>query len=128
MTGTLRVLVQLQVITFPEGELRGADAVASQRAVIAVAQSTLLAELAGTSYRVIRIYDTIPFLALEVSPDALQALEGSALVVSVQEDRPTSPQRMPNRPSKDKDRAPADENSFIQRQYGVAVARLLTQI
>ncbi len=113
--GAVRVLVQLRVSTLPEGKLSSADAVASQRRAIASAQSAVLAELAGTSYRVIRTFETIPFLALDVSPDALQALEGSALVVGVEEDRLDSPQRMPKSPAEDKDRAPAREKPCLQR-------------
>jgi len=85
--GSVRVIVRLRVVAIPEGQPGGGNAVASQRRAIAAAQSALLAELAGRSYRVIRIYETIPFLALEVSEDSLRALEGSALVVGVEEDR-----------------------------------------
>lgn len=113
--GAVRVIVQLRVSALPEGELNGADAVASQRRAIASTQSAILTELAGTSYRVIRIFETIPFLALDVSPAALQALEGSALVVGVEEDRVAAPQRTPNRPEEDNDRAPVHEKSCLQR-------------
>jgi hypothetical protein len=113
--GTVRVIVQLRVSARPEGELGSPDAVASQRQAIAVAQSAVLKELADTSYRVMRIFETIPFLALDVSPGALQALDESALVMGVEEDRLDSPQRMPNRLAADKGRALADENSCIPR-------------
>ncbi len=113
--GTVRVIVQLRVSALPEGELSSAEAVASQRRAIASAQSAVLTELAGTSYRVIRTFETIPFLALVVSPGALQALEGSALVVGIEEDRLASPQRMPKRPAEDNDRPPAHEKSCPQR-------------
>lgn len=113
--GTVRVIVQLRVSARPEGELGSPDAVASQRQAIAAAQSAVLKELAGTSYRVVRTYETIPFLALEVSLGALQALDESALVMGVEEDRLDSPQRTPNRPAADKGRALADENSCIPR-------------
>ncbi len=113
--GTVRVIVQLRVTALPEGELSSAEAVASQRRAIASAQSAVLTELADTSYRVIRTFETIPFLALDVSPGALQALEGSALVVSVEEDRLASPQRMPKRPTEDNDRPPAHEKPCLQR-------------
>ena len=113
MKGTVRVLVQLQVAAKPEGELASAEAVAAQRKAIATAQSAVLRELVGTSYRVVRTYETIPFLALEVSLGALRALEETALVMGVEEDRLDSPQRTPNRPGADEERAPADENSCI---------------
>jgi hypothetical protein len=85
--GTVRVIVQLRVSARPEGELGGADVVASQRQAIAAAQTAVLQELAGAGYRIVRTYETIPFLALEVSPGALQALGASALVMGVEEDR-----------------------------------------
>ena len=113
--GAVRVIVQLRASALPEGELSGAEAVASQRRAIASAQSAVLTELAGTSHRVIRTFETIPFLALDVSPGALQALEGSALVVGMEEDRLDSPQRTPNRPAEDNSRGPAYEKSCLQR-------------
>jgi hypothetical protein len=113
--GAVRVIVQLRVSALPEGELGSAEAVAAQRRAIVSAQSAVLSALAGTGYRVIRTFETIPFLALDVSPGALEALEGSALVVGVEEDRVAAPQRTPNRPAEDNDRAPADESSRIPR-------------
>jgi hypothetical protein len=109
--GWVRVIVQLRVTALPEGALGSADAVASQRQSIAAAQSALLAELAGSNYRVLRTYETIPFLALEVSPDALRALEGSALVMRVEEDRLDAPQTKPGDPASEKDHPIATPNS-----------------
>jgi hypothetical protein len=97
--GTVRVLVQLQVAAEPEGGLASAEAVAAQRKAIAVAQSALMAELVGTRYRLIRTYETIPFLALEVSSDALRILEASPLVVGIEEDRLELPLSTPSRPT-----------------------------
>ncbi|MGH7411945.1 MAG: hypothetical protein ACREJ6_12920 [Candidatus Methylomirabilis sp.] len=91
--GSVRVIVQLKVAALPEGQLGSADAVASQRQAIAAAQSALLAELANSRYRVVRTYETIPFLALEVSADGFRVLEGSALVAGVEEDRVDSPRQ-----------------------------------
>jgi hypothetical protein len=85
--GTVRVIVQLRVSARPEGELGSPDTVASQRQAIAAAQSAVLQELAGAGYRIVRTYETIPFLALEVSPGALHVLGASVLVMGVEEDR-----------------------------------------
>ena len=85
--GSVRVIVQLRVTTTAEGELQSADAVASQRQDIAAMRYAALAELAGTNYRTIREFATIPFVALEVAPDAMAALEASPNVVGVEEDR-----------------------------------------
>ncbi|MBI4381269.1 MAG: S8 family serine peptidase, partial [candidate division NC10 bacterium] len=85
--GSVRVIVQFRATTFPEGELESAHAVASQRQGIAAMRGAALAELAGTSHRTIREFATIPFVALEVAPDAIAALEASPYVVGVEEDR-----------------------------------------
>ena len=85
--GSVRVIVQLRLSAPAEGQLGSADAMVAQRQTIAAAQSTVLAGLAGTTFRVIRTYEAIPFLALEVSPDALRALEKSPLVAGMEEDR-----------------------------------------
>ena len=50
---------------------------------IAQGRAALLQELVGTSYQVNRVYTTIPFVALEVSPEALRILEASGRVVSI---------------------------------------------
>jgi len=89
--GVVRVIVQLDVATRPEGALATRQAALDQRQAIAAAQSELSADLAGTSHRVTRQFETIPFLALEVGPDALAVLERSARVVGVAEDRPRAP-------------------------------------
>ena len=110
-SGSVRAIVQLRVAGLPEGRLWTAEAEASARQAIAEAQCTLLRELAGTNYRVVRTYETIPFLALEVSLDTLRALEGSALVMNVEEDRVESPQSKPGGPIDDTGRPLADPNS-----------------
>jgi hypothetical protein len=107
----VRVIVQLRVTGLPEGRLWTAEAEVSARQAIAESQCTLLRELAGTNYRVVRTYETIAFLALEVSLDALRALEGSALVMNIEEDRVESPQGKPDGPTDDTGRPLADPNS-----------------
>jgi subtilisin family serine protease len=89
--GLVRVIVQLDVATRPEGALASRQAVLDQRQAIAAAQSELLADLARTNHRVTRQFETIPFLALEVGPDALAVLERSPRVVGVAEDRLAAP-------------------------------------
>ena len=110
-SGSVRVIVQLRVAVLPEGQLGSAEAEASARRAIGEAQCTLLRELAGTNYQVVRTYETIPFLALDVSLDALAALERSALVMNVKEDRVESPQSKPGGPIDDTGRPLADPNS-----------------
>ena len=52
------------------------------------AQDSVLAQLTGTSARVLHRYLTSPFLALDVGEDALTILDRSASVVSVAADFP----------------------------------------
>jgi subtilisin len=85
--GTVRIIVQLDVPTLPEGRLRAGRARLLQRQRIAAAQDNLSAELAGTTHRTARRFRSIAFAALEVGPQALSRLEASARVVTVQEDR-----------------------------------------
>jgi len=92
--GSARVIVELRIPggVKPEGELTSPAAVAAQRRAISDAQASVVARLAGTRFSLLRQYRSAPFLALEVGPDALTALEGMGDVVSrVLEDRTVLP-------------------------------------
>jgi subtilisin len=89
--GTVRVIVQVSVPFQVEGNLINSLAVASQRKGIATAQDRLFKELQSTKYRITRLFETIPFVALEAGIQALAAVERSGLVISVEEDRLSSP-------------------------------------
>jgi subtilisin family serine protease len=81
--GTARVIVELQLPGgwyLPEGWLP-ATAIGIQRRDIAAVRAQVLSRLAWRSPRVYRQYTTVPFLALEVGPDALAELESSAFWV-----------------------------------------------
>ncbi|MBI3147380.1 MAG: S8 family serine peptidase [Betaproteobacteria bacterium] len=84
--GTVRVIVELRVATVPEAKIASDQAVAAQRNDIAAARAAVLKRLASTGHRLLREYTTIPFVALEVAPDALAALAASSDVVGVVED------------------------------------------
>lgn len=114
--GTVRVIVQLHVAVKPEGELRSTEAVAAQRKAIAAAQSALMVELVGTGHRLNQAYETIPFLALEASSDALRTLEASALVVGVEEDHLELPLSTPSRPAGVESCLPAGANSPLRQR------------
>ena len=73
---TVRVIVELQA---------GAEE-------IHATQELVLRAISGTPYRVTRQYQTVPFLALEVSAEALRRLMHSPVVRRIQEDRAFSPQ------------------------------------
>ena len=83
--GTVRVIVGLQTNFTPEGALDD-ERVKLQRAGIDGARAGLLRALDGTKYRVVNTFETIPSVALELSPEALVALERSGLAASIQED------------------------------------------
>ena len=80
--GFVRVLVQLNVPWQPEGQL-SQEQVLAQRQAIEAGQKNLQMELAGTKYKAIVLFHNAPGLELEVGPDALAALDRSALVVKV---------------------------------------------
>jgi hypothetical protein len=87
--GTVLVLVGLDVPWQMESRLN-ADEVRVQRETIASIQRDLLTDLEGRSFKVIRRYDQIPGLALEVGPDALAELARSPNVTNVLLDRPVA--------------------------------------
>ena len=70
----------------PEGLLDPGD-VEAQHAQIAKLQDEALSGLDKDSYGIAHRYETVPYLALSVSPGALDRLAGSEAVASVQEDR-----------------------------------------
>ncbi|MGH7832017.1 MAG: hypothetical protein ACREQK_00085 [Candidatus Binatia bacterium] len=87
--GTVLVLVGLNVPWQLESKLNE-DAALAQRTAISSVQRDLLTELAGRDYKIIRRYEQIPGIALEVGADALAALARSANVVNVLLDRPVA--------------------------------------
>ena len=85
--GTVLVLVGLNVPWQMESRL-SPDEVSGQREAIASVQRDLLTELEGRSYKIIRRYDRVPGIALEVGADVLAELARSAKVTNVLLDRP----------------------------------------
>src|SRR5256712_4945348 len=81
-----RVLVHLRTPAapahVPEGALKSLAAVSMQRADIATAQGDVLTRLGGTDHRIAHRYKSVPYLALEVGPDALRELEAAHLHVA----------------------------------------------
>ena len=76
-----RVIVQLH-IDFLVDE----DDADKKRHAIAKARAGLLRDLGATVYRVTRVYKTIPFVGLEVSPEAFKALKKSSFVAGIEKD------------------------------------------
>jgi hypothetical protein len=86
-SGTVLVLVGLTVPWQMESQLSD-DGVREQRAAIASIQNELLLGLEGRKYKVLRRYDEIPGIALEVGADALAELARLPIVTNVLLDRP----------------------------------------
>jgi hypothetical protein len=83
--GRARVLVTLQVVETGDP--------AQRAAAIGRAQDAVLARLPSTHASVVRRYESIPLLALEIDATALQALETMTDVVAgVKLDRAVTPQ------------------------------------
>jgi hypothetical protein len=85
--GTVLVLVGLRVPWQMESRLSEAE-VRAQRDAIASIQKDLLNELKGREYKVLRRYEQVPGIALEVGADALAELARSDNVTNVLLDRP----------------------------------------
>ncbi|HZD39799.1 MAG TPA: protease inhibitor I9 family protein, partial [Terriglobales bacterium] len=100
--GHASVLVGIKVPWKMEQTLNQAD-VMTQRQAIRAAQESLVSELDGTEYRIVREYQKIPGIALEIWPDALSILEKSDKVTNVVPDHPiitvTAEQPAPAPPS-----------------------------
>jgi hypothetical protein len=90
--GTVLILAGLRVPWQKEDQL-SEELVALQRKAILNAQQYILAELAGTRYKVMRLYSRIPGIALRVGSDALKVLEKSPAVTNVLPDRPIKASR-----------------------------------
>jgi hypothetical protein len=90
--GTVLVLAGLRT-PWQREELLNESLRALQRTAIQDAQSYVLAELAGTAFRVTRLYRSIPGIALSVGVDALKVLENSPAVTNVIPDRPAQTSR-----------------------------------
>jgi hypothetical protein len=84
--GTVLVLAGLRA-PWRREELLSDDLIALQRNAILNAQSYVLAELGGTQFKVLRLYQRIPGIALRVGVDALHVLQNSPAVTNVVLDR-----------------------------------------
>ena len=90
--GTVLVLAGLRTPWQREDQL-SEELVALQRNAILSAQSYILAELGGTQFKVLRLYRSIPGIALRVGLDALRVLQSSPAVTNVVQDRPVATSR-----------------------------------
>jgi subtilisin family serine protease len=92
--GHVRLVVKLYApAVVPEAALGGSrTSVVRQRFDISDLQDALLISLAGTTYRVLWRYETSPYVALEVTPGALDALVASPFVEEIVQDFEMAPQ------------------------------------
>ena len=91
--GSVRVIVGLQMLWAPEPMLESV-AQGQQAATIQARQSGLLDALAGSTHRVTHRYDYVPYIALELGPDGVAALQSSSLAASIQLDEADPVSRM----------------------------------
>lgn len=90
--GERRVPAEMLQRAETEGRVRVIVELKVDRQGIRVAQDEVLRVLESTDHRVTRRYTEVPFLALEVSPEALRRLAASPAVLRIQEDRMVTPQ------------------------------------
>jgi len=83
--GRVRVIAGLRVSFTPEGAL-GANRRDTQHSEIARATQSVLGALRGTPHRVVHTYRTLPYVALDLSPAAVDRLETPGLAASLQRD------------------------------------------
>ncbi|HMH53790.1 MAG TPA: S8 family serine peptidase [Candidatus Acidoferrum sp.] len=101
ISGRTRVIVEVQLPSafVAEGALPTWAEVLSQRTSLAFAQSRVLSRLQGRAFTVLHRFETVPYLVLEVEPDAVRELEtATADVRRVVEDaryEPLLPQSVP---------------------------------
>src|SRR5581483_10578391 len=79
--GSARVIVELNLATgayVPGGLLPNAAARGGQRSAIRAGQARLPSRLPGDAHRIMREFDTVPYVALELTPAGLLALENAA--------------------------------------------------
>jgi subtilisin len=107
--GSVRVIAHLSTDFAPEGR-QSRPEVADQRAEIASDQAGLQSDLQGSGYQTLRQFDTVPYIALDVSPQALQAAQGSPHVTDIVEDRLDQPSQV-KEASEDLDSPLLDQSS-----------------
>jgi hypothetical protein len=88
--GKVRVIVGLRVRFTPEGVLTRSAGDLQHRA-IADQTSAVRRALGGTVHRVVHTYESVPFIALELSQEALTRLQNSGLAATITEDVPVPP-------------------------------------
>ncbi len=89
--GRVMVIVELEEPTVPEGWIARRADLDGQRRRVATRQIEAIYELGGTDAGPVRPYAQVPFLAVPVGPEALEALARSPRVRSVRASRVFAP-------------------------------------
>ncbi len=84
--GSVRVLVGLRVAHAPEGALGSAVAIQNQRNSIIQMQDAVLDQVRAQNVKSVKRLKQIPFVAMRVDPQALEALKNLQQVATVHED------------------------------------------
>lgn len=90
--GSVRVIIGLRVPFAPEGKLSATSAT-QQRTEISAAQREVLDALPSLDLpdRNLKLFETIPFLAIEVTEEELAALTRMSQITSIEEDQLAAP-------------------------------------
>jgi hypothetical protein len=84
-SGSVKIIVRFTVPGMPENAaVTSGDNDLEER--ISVAAESVLKGLSGTRYRVYRRYTSLPLIALEASPEAIEALASMPDVADIRED------------------------------------------
>jgi subtilisin family serine protease len=98
--GNMKVIVGLRVPFAPEGALTPAEA-REQRAEIATATSSIRSSFASAvkrSPKAFHSFNSVPFVALEVTPEELERLAADPNVISIAENRVRKPSMLQSLP------------------------------
>ena len=97
--GSVPVIIQLRLPAYaPEGKFSSMAAVEEQRARINLKQTQVLARLSPHDVKQVKQYKHLPFLALHVDVQGLQAIQADADVEAVYEDELLTPSLMDSTP------------------------------
>jgi subtilisin len=84
-TGTMHIIAGLQTAFIPEGNLSNSQSF-KQRLDIKEAQNAFLGRFQSNGLGSVKVFDYIPYIAVEADAAALEKMRGDDFVVSIQED------------------------------------------
>jgi subtilisin family serine protease len=96
--GKVRVIVGLNVPAVLDRLLPAAQMLQQRQSIRDAQQGAALQALMGTTSQVKVLFDTVPYMAVEVDPTALARLRASWLVKSIHEDKLSRPQMLRSAP------------------------------